>query len=77
MFISSVSCLDCHQCASKDGGCRDPYDADGDDDNSDGCDAMDTHCFKHKIVLRLYDSGAITGKSRGKYICLHTCIHFR
>ena len=63
MFISLVYCLDCHQCSSKDGGCRDPY-SDG-MDNSDGCDAMDTHCFKTKIVLRLFDSGAITGKSRG------------
>ena len=62
----AASSLDCHQCASKDGGCLDPYDS-SDLDNSDGCDDLDTHCFKHKTVLRLYDSGAILGKARGKF----------
>ena len=72
-LIVPANCLDCHQCSSKDGGCRDPYDS-TDMDNSDGCDALDTHCFKHKIVLRLYDSGAILGKTRGiEYSNLFLC----
>ena len=65
LFIA-VTGLDCHQCASKDGGCRDPYDLD-ENDNSDGCGDMDTHCYKQKYVLKLYDSGAILGKPRGTF----------
>ena len=62
--------MDCHQCASKDGGCRDPYDVDDNADNSGECGELDTHCFKHKIVLKLYDSGAILGRARGMSLML-------
>ncbi len=60
--------IDCHQCASKDGaGCIDPYDLEEGEGNIDGCDDMDTHCLKIKLIATLKDSGAILGEDRRMY----------
>ena len=63
-----ASQLNCHQCASKDNlDCLDPYDGDVmEEEYSDSCEDTDTHCLKHKVISRLYDSGFISGKPRGK-----------